>query len=305
MRDSLISSLEKSAIKNKNIFFLSGDCGAPSLDSYRKNCKNFLNMGIAEQNLINFACGLALEKKIVFCYTILNFLSMRCFEQIRTNIAIMSEYYDLNINLIGVGAGLSYDISGPSHHGIEDINIMHSLPNIEVITPSDALFCENLVKYLVKNKRPKYIRLDSKPLENIYTKKNNIKYDDGFSFFGNQDKTCFVGHGYSITLIKKYLKDQKKQSSIIDLFNSNNFNEIKLSNLFKKFKKVILVQENFENKGGLDNKIIYLKEKYKLSFKFNSISLKDEYTTIVGDRDYLLKKNGLNIPSINKIYNEK
>ena len=115
----------------------------------------------------------------------------------------------------------------------------------------------------------------------------------------------FCRHGYSITLIKKYLKDQKKQSSIIDLFNSNNFNEIKLSNLFKKFKKVILVQENFENKGGLDNKIIYLKEKYKLSFKFNSISLKDEYTTIVGDRDYLLKKNGLNIPSINKIYNEK
>ena len=102
MRDSLISSLEKIAIKNKNIFFLSGDFGAPSLDSYRKNCKNFLNMGIAEQNLINFACGLALEKKIVFCYTILNFLSMRCFEQIRTNIAIMSEYYDLNINLIGL-----------------------------------------------------------------------------------------------------------------------------------------------------------------------------------------------------------
>ena len=68
---------------------------------------------------------------------------MRCFEQIRTNIAIMSEYYDLNINLIGVGAGsMTFLVL---HHGIEDINIMHSLPNIEVITPSDALFCENLV----------------------------------------------------------------------------------------------------------------------------------------------------------------
>ena len=97
-------------------------------------------MGIAEQKLINFACGLALEKNSFLLYDF-KFSCMRCFEQIRTNIAIMSEYYDLNINLIGVGAGLSYDISGPLSWNW-DINIMHSFQTW-VITPSDALFCEN------------------------------------------------------------------------------------------------------------------------------------------------------------------
>ena len=305
MRDSLISSLEKFSIKNKNIYFLSGDFGAPSLDSYRKNCKNFLNMGIAEQNLINFACGLALENKIVFGYTISNFISMRCFEQIRTNISIMSEYYDLNINLVGVGAGLSYDISGPSHHGIEDINIIHSLPNIEVITPCDSIFCNKLVAYMIQNRRPKYIRLDSKPVTNIYSASKKINFSDGFSIFKKSSSTCAIGNGYSITLINNFIKGiNRSDISIIDLFNSNFFNEKKLVKALQGFKKIILVQENFENSGGLDSKLIYLKEKYGLKFKFKSLSLNHKYTTDVGDRDYLLNKNGINISKFEKVLYE-
>ncbi|MDD5085010.1 MAG: transketolase, partial [Candidatus Omnitrophica bacterium] len=169
MRDVLISGIHERMLVDKKIFFLSADFGAPVLDALKDTFKDrFINVGIAEQNLINVSTGLALEGFTVFAYAIAPFITMRAYEQVRVNLALHAEIKELNVNLIGVGAGLSYDISGPTHHSLEDLAIMRLLPNVMVFSPSDCVVASSYLDVLIKCKKPKYIRLDGKPVDRIY-----------------------------------------------------------------------------------------------------------------------------------------
>ncbi len=117
MRDVLIEQIYQKMFDDERIFFLSADLGSPVLDKVREQFEDrFINVGIAEQNLINVSTGLAFEGFTVYAYAIAPFLTMRAYEQLRVNLSLSSELMELNVNLIGVGAGLSYDVSGPTHH---------------------------------------------------------------------------------------------------------------------------------------------------------------------------------------------
>ncbi len=148
-RDSFFDALYE--LNDDRVWVISADCGAPALDRWRKTDR-FINVGIAEQNMVNIAIGLALSGKRPYCYAITPFLTGRAFDQIRQ--ACMM---NLPITFVGIGAGYSYDDSGPTHHGIDDIGIMRVLPNmriLQVVTTSDA---ELLAEVYAK---PIYIRLD-------------------------------------------------------------------------------------------------------------------------------------------------
>ena len=138
MRDVIIEAIYSHMVSNDRIFFITADFGSPKLD-YLKNTfrDRFINVGIAEQNLINISFGLALEEFIVFSYAIAPFITLRALEQIKINLSLHAQFRELNINLIGVGAGLSYDLSGPSHHCLSDISVMRNFPNISIFSPSD------------------------------------------------------------------------------------------------------------------------------------------------------------------------
>ncbi|MHC4753620.1 MAG: transketolase family protein, partial [Planctomycetota bacterium] len=106
MRDALIEQIYKRMHSDENIFFVSADMGAPLLDNLRADFNDrFVNVGIAEQNLINVSTGLALEGFTVYAYAIAPFLTMRAYEQIRTNLALNSHHRNINVNMLGVGAG--------------------------------------------------------------------------------------------------------------------------------------------------------------------------------------------------------
>ncbi|MGA0345618.1 MAG: hypothetical protein ACO3N9_03645 [Alphaproteobacteria bacterium] len=125
MRDALLEKIWQRMAHDETVFFVSSDFGSPVLDKIRSDFgERFINVGIAEQNLINVSAGLALEGFNVFSYAIAPFITMRCFEQNRVNLALLSEARKINVNLIGVGAGYSYVVSGPTHQSYEDITIM-------------------------------------------------------------------------------------------------------------------------------------------------------------------------------------
>ena len=106
MRDAFLRKIHKEMDYDRNIFFVSADFGSPVLDEIRRDYpERFINVGIAEQNLINISAGLSLEGFKVFAYAIAPFITMRCFEQLRVNLALLSEVRELNVNLVGVGAG--------------------------------------------------------------------------------------------------------------------------------------------------------------------------------------------------------
>ena len=138
MRDALLERIHFAMASDRDIFLVSADFGSPVLDRIRGDYPTrFVNVGVAEQNLINISAGLALEGYKVFCYAIAPFITMRCFEQIRVSLALLSKIRPMNVNLIGVGAGYSYVVSGPTHQCYEDITLMRALPNFQVMSPAD------------------------------------------------------------------------------------------------------------------------------------------------------------------------
>lgn len=134
MRNTFINELEKLAVVDPSIYLLTGDLGFGVLNSFSENLpKQFINVGISEQNMTAVAAGLALEGNTVYTYSIGNFPSLRCLEQIRNDIC----YPNANVKIISVGAGLSYGQLGMSHHATEDMAIMRALPNMRVFSPAD------------------------------------------------------------------------------------------------------------------------------------------------------------------------
>lgn len=308
MRDALIDNIYKKMQYNERIFFLTADMGAPSLDKLRKDFKDrFINVGIAEQNLVNVATGLALEGFIVYAYAIAGFLTMRAYEQIRTNLALFSQQKAVNVNLVGVGTGVSYDMSGPSHHCLEDIAIIRTLPNIVFCSPSDWITAEKFVDFSVDVKRPKYIRLDSKPLPQIYEKNANFNWQQGFCELVSGSGVCIVSTGYAThkaLQIAKTLQADGFDVGVIDVFMLKPINEDSLLNFLRRYKTVISIEEGFVNKGGLDSLISNVLDSRDGNIKLKRFGFADNYTFQSSSREILYEVNGLGQNDIIKAIKE-
>lgn len=299
MRDVFIAAIHRKMTENDKIFFLSADFGAPALDKLRIDFDNrFINVGIAEQNLINIASGLAIEGYIVYAFAIAPFLTMRAYEQIRQNLSISSQIKPVNVNLIGVGAGLSYGLSGPSHHCLEDICIMRLLPNFTVFSPSDWKLAEKFIDYSINVKTPKYLRFDGKPLPLIYKEKEDLDFKNGFYELVKGKNICLISTGF---MTHRALEVAKELGiGIIDIFLLKPLNEDLLSEVVKKYQRVITIEEGFINNGGLDSLISKIICSRRLNIKHQKMGFDDKYVFDSGSRDYLHKLNGLDKESIIK-----
>ena len=156
MRDSAVRKLIELAKQDKEICLVTGDLGFGVLKPYWETVPNqFMNVGIAEQNMTAVAAGMALEGKKVFTYSIGNFPTLRCLEQIRNDCA----YHNANVNVICVGGGFVYGSLGMSHHATEDIAILRALPDVTVFCPGDVTEAEACIKAAVETDGTTYIRL--------------------------------------------------------------------------------------------------------------------------------------------------
>jgi len=292
MRDALLECIYAEMRDNSNIYFLTADFGAPILDKIRNDYKNrFINVGVAEQNLINISSGLASEGYDVYAFAIAPFITMRCYEQIRINLALTAGLKKINVNLIGVGAGVSYDVSGPTHHCLEDLSIMSLLPNFTIFSPSDVILVKKFFNQTLKSKNPKYLRFDSKALGIIDEKFFNFNFLDGFRLIKNESEKCMVTTGYMTHVARRVNNRIKKKVDIIDFYNLKKFNENKLISFLKKYKKIITLEESFEKYGAIENIIKTKMINNKKDIKYSFMGFKNEYTFEVGDRNFIHKLN--------------
>ena len=157
MRTAFVNELIELATADSRIFLITGDLGFGVLEEFaRRFPRQFLNAGVAEQNMTGVATGLALEGRVVFTYSIANFPSLRCLEQIRNDAA----YHDANVKVVSIGSGFSYGALGISHHATEDITIMRSLPGVTVVSPADEWEVRQATQALVEHPGTCYLRLD-------------------------------------------------------------------------------------------------------------------------------------------------
>jgi len=152
-RDCFFNKLFVKAKEDKRIIVVSADCGAPSLDRWREELPcQFINVGIAEQNMVALAAGLAIAGKRPYCYAIAPFATLRCYEFLRVDVSLMN----LPVVVVGVGAGLSYNEAGPTHHATEDIACMRALPNMKIASVSN----NDQIDEVLETEGPMYVRLD-------------------------------------------------------------------------------------------------------------------------------------------------
>lgn len=157
MRDQFAHTLAQLASQDERVFFITADLGFSVFEEFAERYPHqYLNIGVAEQNMIAVATGMALDGRIVFVYSIGNFPVLRCLEQIRNDAA----YHEANVNIVSIGAGFSYGSLGFSHHATEDLAIMRAIPNVCVMTPGTLDDVTNSTVHLSGSPGTGYLRLD-------------------------------------------------------------------------------------------------------------------------------------------------
>jgi len=162
MRDGFVAKLTEIADANPRILLVTGDLGFGVLDAFaRSRPQQYLNVGVAEQNMIGVSVGLALEGRIVFVYSIGNFPTLRCLEQIRNDAC----YHSANVKIVAIGGGFSYGPLGMSHHATEDLGILRTLPNMTVVAPADSWETRAATAQIARMPGTCYLRLDREGTE--------------------------------------------------------------------------------------------------------------------------------------------
>jgi transketolase len=305
MRDVFLERIWQEMSVNPLIFFISADFGSPVLDKIREDFpKRFINVGIAEQNLINITAGLAIEGYTVFAYAIAPFITMRCYEQIRVSLALLSEVRPMNVNLIGVGAGYSYVVSGPTHQCYEDITIMRALPNFQVLSPADHITADKLFDGCVSSTGPKYLRFDAQILPVIY-EGDSPQISDGFHVHQQGEKICLIATGFMLHTAFQVAKEIAKDGQnlgVIDIFNLTNFSVDRLKTVLAPYSAIVSCEEGFSGRGGLDSMLFEFIAKSNLNVKTLSIGVEPGYSFELGSRIELHEKVGIGVQSIlNKV----
>jgi transketolase len=296
MRDALLERIWCAMAEDRKIFFTCADFGSPVLDKIRADFPDrFVNVGIAEQNLINVSAGLALEGYKVFAYAIAPFITMRCYEQIRVSLALLSEVRPMNVNLIGVGAGYSYVVSGPTHQCYEDITLMRTLPNFQVLSPADHVTAAAFFDTCIDSSGPKYLRLDAQVLPVIYESESPNTFK-GFHVHRGGEGMCLVATGYMLhTALKaaEILASEGLHVCVIDLFDLARFSLVDLQKVLQPFSGIVTLEEGFRGRGGLDSMLFEFISRRGLKAKMLNIGVEGAYHFELGTRTELHEKVGI------------
>lgn len=291
MRESFFKVLVNSAQARKDIYLLTADLGFKLFDPFRAQFpERFFDIGVAESNMIGIASGLSLCGKNVYCYSITPFLTMRAYEQIRINIA----YQKLNVKLIGVGGGLTYGLEGFTHFGLEDFSLMRSLPNMNVVVPSDISEAQCLAKISSEHEGPLYIRLGRSNEPAIHNRAPDFKIGKAMILKeGKGAALIAVGNMVFTALqVADMLKHKGIEATIVNMHTIKPL-DIEIVRQIASTHEAIFSLEEHNINGGLGTAIAEVLSETRYNGHFKRFGIPDTLLNDIGDADYLREKCGL------------
>lgn len=297
MRDTFVRTLVKLAKQDKKIELVTGDLGFGVLKPFWEQCPDqFTNAGIAEQNMASMAAGMALEGKTVFTYSIGNFPTLRCLEQIRNDCA----YHDANVKIVCIGGGFVYGSLGMSHQATEDLAVMRALPNIVVMAPGDLVEAEECTKALASYKGTAYLRLGRGGEKRIHEKIEDFQIG----------KAVKVHDGKEIAIFSTGAIFEEVQLAYDEL-RENGFNPIVYTfPTIKPIDKKVITEcankcdyiftvEEHNIVGGFGSAVAeVLAEINGAKTRLVRIGINDEYSIKVGNQKYLRQQYGIDSKAI-------
>lgn len=258
-RQVICDVLVEAAKEDKDIVALCSDSrGSASLTKFAQtHPQQFVEVGIAEQNLVSISAGLAKCGKKPYAASPASFLSTRSYEQCKVDVA----YSNTNVKLIGISGGVSYGALGMSHHSAQDIAAMCSIPNMRVYIPSDRLQTEHLFKALLKDEKPAYIRVGRNPVEDVY-EEGNVPFE--------MDKATVLSEGEDIAIIAcgemvkpaadaaKLLEAKGIRAAVVDMYCVKPLDKETIVKAASGAKAVITVEEHapFGGLGSMVSQVV-------------------------------------------------
>lgn len=294
MRDRFIEKLTELANEDQKIFLIVGDLGFGVVENFAtKFPDRFLNAGISEQNMMGVAAGLAKSGFKVFVYSIANFPTMRCLEQIRNDVA----YHDLDVTVVAIGAGFGYGTLGYSHFAVEDLAVLRSLPNIKIFSPSDTHELDVILEATTKIAGAKYLRLGKNgelPLGNSVL---NTPFEARTVLIGSEIAVLSTG-GISHEVMKAIGSLDEPTQPKVALFTIPSLEIQTLDSInLRSFKKILTVEEHCLDAGFGSFVLEYL-ETQEIMIKVKRVGIPRNFSFEVGDQEYLRKLAGIDELSI-------
>ncbi len=287
--------------KNKNLIMLTSDVSTSAgLDRFKSHYKNnYLEIGISEQNMIGVAAGLSNDGFQVFTSSFSPFQTLRCLEQIKVNLG----YMKIKICMVGLASGLVLGNLGYTHCSIEDVGVLRSIPNLNILSPCDGLELEKCLYSIKNSSKSTYIRLTGgSPLKKIYNKNYEFKIGEPVKLVDGK-KIVIFSSGAIISEVMdaiRILKSKNISPTVINVHSIKPINKKKISYFLKKNKFALTIEEH-NIIGGLGSAISEIAAESGIPTKIFKLGIDDTYTKS-GDYQYLKKLHGIDAKSIsNKV----
>lgn len=297
MRDAFFEEAYELARRDRNLYVLSNDQGAPSLDRFRRDWpERFLNLGIAEQNVVSVAAGLAMAGKRPIVYGITPFVTLRCLEQWKVDVCLMGQ----PVLLAGVGAGYGYGPAGPTHHALEDIAAMRTLPGMTVYCPARAEDVRRLLPMQLSMDGPAYFRLDRAPLQLPAEAEPDSVGPSGARLLREGSDIALVACGVMLgraLSVAESLARLGISARVVDWYRLQPLPDAALGELLAGVTQWVTLEEH-GLRGGLGSILAEWIVDLELPVRLRRIGVPESAIYGYGDREVLQRRAGLDEESI-------
>lgn len=299
MRAAFIQTLIECARADGRIWLLVGDLGYSVVEPFRQEFPGrFINIGVAEQNMTGVATGLALSGKIVFTYSIANFPTLRCLEQIRNDVC----YHGANVKIVAVGGGLAYGAQGMTHHATEDLAIMRALANMTVVAPGDPIETALATRAIIEWPGPCYLRLGKAGEPIVHKTSPNFQIGKAIVVREGSDVTLIAAGGilYNTVQAAEELAQQGIQARVLSMPTIKPLDTEAVLAAARQTKAIITVEEH-SIIGGLGSAVAEVLSEMQSNFRpFRRLSVGDSFLRVIGDQEYLRQACGISAEAICK-----
>ena len=294
MRDSFAKVLLAEAQIDPKIVLLTGDLGFGVLDEFQKKLpRQFFNCGVAEQSMMGIAAGMASEGFRPFVYSIGNFSTLRCLEQIRNDVCYMNN----PVTVVSVGAGFGYGAQGYSHHAIEDLSIMRTLPNMDVFLPGDEFEVSLSLNLILRSKNPSYLRLGKGGEEPIHEKNLVVSRSPIQLSHGKDLIICFAGAiGFEA---KRAMKALASEGIHVSLVSVPVLDYASIGSFLKNCSDmpILSIEENVLA-GGFGSYLLEVSNTMNLDSKIYRLGVSNPTLLGIGSQTYLRKQSKIDVDAI-------
>jgi len=297
VRNAFAEEITRLGREDPRVVLLSGDIGNKLFDKFREHSPTrFFNCGVAEANMMGVAAGMALNGLRPVVYTITPFTTTRCFEQIRVDVC----YHDAPVVIVGTGAGLSYAELGPTHHSLEDMAILRTLPGMTVLAPCDSVELRGLLRAALRQRGPVYMRIGKKGEPVIHTREPDVAIGRALTVRPGE-KVCLVSTGNIMPVVLEAAAalEARGLSPRVESFHTvKPLDEERLAELFARMALVVTIEEH-GRAGGLGGSIAeWRAARDPLPARLLAFGTGDAFLHQVGSQEYARHHFGLHTQNI-------